>query len=195
MDTLVATLPVGAGTGAGALKLPPGVRIATGKPKPVATAAEGAENWRFNMSRDGRTMSADEFDAWMAQRKVHVATGRPTPVIRTAVASTGTTSAPAAVATPMPNPAGVTAAVTRTAPATGDGVVLQVASFAARANADRALATLRGAGINGANLHDGTANGKRVWRLRVGPLEAAAANGLASRIAGLGFGTPQPVTE
>lgn len=188
MDTLVATLPVGAGTGAGALKLPPGVRIATGKPKPVATAAEGAENWRFNMSRDGRTMSADEFDAWMAQRKVHVATGRPTPVVRTAVASAGATPAPAAVATPVPASAGMT-------PATADGVVLQVASFAARANADRALAALRGAGIDGANLHDGTANGKRVWRLRVGPLEAAAANGLASRIAGLGFGTPQPVTE
>lgn len=221
MDTLVATLPVGAG--AGALDLPPGVRIATGKPKPTGTAAaavtattagvadsgtrapatataagagspapavatEVAESWRFNMTRDGRTMSADEFDAWMAQRDVRVATGRPSPVTRTAAARATAMSTPAAAPASIP-------AVTGTAPATADGVVLQVASFAARANADRALATLRGAGIDAANLHDGTANGKRVWRLRVGPLEAAAANGLASRIAGLGFGPPQPVTE
>jgi rare lipoprotein A len=74
-------------------------------------------------------------------------------------------------------------------------VFLQVASFAARANADRALAVLQGAGIAAAALSDGDAHGRKVWRLRVGPLAAAAAPELAARIVGLGFGTPQRVRE
>ena len=253
MDSLVATLPVGAGSGAGALKLPPGVRIATGKPIPavasatsghpipvvanaatasatsaavapsapaarppaalgVATAAGSAgttapvvageklESWRFEMNREGRAMTADEFDAWMVERKVNVATGRPRAMARptaavgaTATATTTTTASPptaaaSAAQTVIPAPQAMAATTT-------GGVVLQVGSFAARDNADRALAILRGAGIDGANVFDGTANGRRVWRLRVGPLESAAASGLATRIAGLGFGQPHRVTE
>lgn len=200
MDTLVAALPKGA-TGAGALSLPPGVRIATGKPTrldrtgssaaagattasvPLSTApppASADESWRFDMNQDGRTMTADEFDAWMAQRKVRVATGRGgRPAASTARVAAGT--APAVQIVTGTNQA--------------DNVTLQVASFAARDNADRALAILRGAGIDRASLHDATANGQRVWRLRVGPLEATTANGLATRIAGLGFGAPQRVNE
>jgi rare lipoprotein A len=82
-----------------------------------------------------------------------------------------------------------------TAAKTGDRVILQVASFAARANADRALAMLQGAGIATAALTDGDANGQKVWRLRVGPLALDAASELAARISGLGFGTPQRVRE
>jgi rare lipoprotein A len=132
------------------------------------------------MNQDGRTMTADEFDAWMAQRKVRVATGRGgKPAPSTAQVAGGT--APALQVATSTNQA--------------DNVTLQVASFAARDNADRALAILRGAGIDRASLHDATANGQRVWRLRVGPLEATTANGLANRIAGLGFGAPQRVNE
>ncbi|HEU4773150.1 MAG TPA: septal ring lytic transglycosylase RlpA family protein [Lysobacter sp.] len=202
MDTLVAALPKGA-TGAGALSLPPGVRIATGKPtrldragasaaadtmpatapsSPAPAPATADESWRFDMNQDGRTMTADEFDAWMEQRKVRVATGRDgRPAASTARVAAGT--APAVQV------------VTSTSTSQADNVTLQVASFAARDNADRALAILRGAGIDRARLHDATANGQRVWRLRVGPLEATTANGLANRIAGLGFGAPQRVNE
>ncbi|GAB2626528.1 septal ring lytic transglycosylase RlpA family protein [Novilysobacter erysipheiresistens] len=126
MDSLVAALPLD-GAGAGALQLPPGVRIATGKPTRLDAA-----------------------------------------------------TAPATPETP--------------ATSTG-GIILQVASFSTRDNADRALAKLHGAGIDAARLHDATANGEQVWRLRVGPLDAAAAPALASRIAGLGLGTPQRVSE
>ena len=124
MDKLVAALPVSA---AGALQLPPGVRIATGKPSAVVR-----------------------------------------------------------------NPAPPTASAP--VPAIGD-VTLQVASFTARDNADRALATLRQAGIDGAQLLDATSNGQQVWRLRVGPLDAGTASTLTHRIAGLGFGVPQRVRE
>ena len=65
----------------------------------------------------------------------------------------------------------------------------------ARANADRALSMLRAAGIDDARLLDADANGQKVWRLRVGPLQPVAAPELAARLVGLGFGTPQRVRE
>ena len=230
LDTLLSTLPAGVADTAVAIKAQPRARTSNRKVKasgavgatsvaatatPVvavstATAGEAAENWRFDMSRDGRTMTADEFDAWMVERKIRVSNGRfysliddpagagagagaPVPV----VAASGTAKALAQPSAPSATAAVRPVVVTNVpVPVTSaSGVVLQVASFSARDNADRALAMLRGAGIDGANIHDGTANGQRVWRLRVGPLESAAASGLASRIVGLGFGQPHRVTE
>lgn len=75
------------------------------------------------------------------------------------------------------------------------GIVLQVASFSSRENAERALATLGGAGIANSRVVDGDSNGQRVWRVRVGPLDPAAAAELAPRLQGLGFGQPQAVHE
>ena len=54
---------------------------------------------------------------------------------------------------------------------------------------------LRARGIRGARLLDADANGRKVWRLRVGPVAAASAPELVARIAGLGFGQPQRVRE
>jgi rare lipoprotein A len=120
----------------------------------------------------------------MKSRQVRIATGRPGRP--DAATSDDTRPVVAAIADNEP-PA---TAATRDA-----GVFLQVASFAARPNADRALALLQGAGIAAASLADGDANGQKVWRLRVGPLAAATVPDLAARIAGLGFGTPQRVRE
>jgi rare lipoprotein A len=210
-------------TRAPSTSLPPGVHIATGKPQPASAidklvsalpiaAANASErtpqavasivttsvvpantDWRFDMRQDGRTMSADEFDAWMLSRRARVATGKPgTPVVR----PVETTAAPA-----IPAAAPVIAAELASAPATtatpvsGDGLTFQVASFAARGNAEHALAMLQGAGIGDARLLDADANGRRVWRLRVGPIAAAAATELVARIQGLGFGQPQRVRE
>lgn len=33
--------------------------------------------WRFDMTQNGKRMTADEFDAWMKARGVRIATGRP----------------------------------------------------------------------------------------------------------------------
>ncbi|QOY62550.1 septal ring lytic transglycosylase RlpA family protein [Lysobacter sp. H21R4] len=194
MDSLVAKLP----TAVAPVAAPTVVAAAV----PVATTG-GTEDWRFQMSRDGRAMTADDFDAWMAERHISIVGGRvvrddavpgKTPSQATVASAAPGVSPPSAPSSAPPPTAAATAGVIQ-ASEVGDGVVLQVASFTARDNADRALATLRGAGIAAANLHDGMANGRQVWRVRVGPLEAAAANGLASRIAGLGFGTPQRVKE
>ncbi len=206
IDKLIDVLPVGAavasGREAGQYASQATAETAGGA---VATtqAVETAKNdtgWRFNMSQGGRTMSADEFDAWMRSRQVSVATGKP--VVRPIDAHAATSripgpvqadampkaSPPIAVATPTPvasQPSGSADA----------GVTLQVASFAARANAERALAMLTGAGISGARLQDADANGLHVWRLRVGPIATTTETELAARIRGLGFGQPQRVRE
>ena len=34
--------------------------------------------WRFDMNQNGKRMTAEQFDAWMKAKGIHVATGRPT---------------------------------------------------------------------------------------------------------------------
>ncbi|HYG06847.1 MAG TPA: hypothetical protein VD865_10610 [Stenotrophomonas sp.] len=51
-------------------------------PPPAASVAPSGERdatgaYRFNMTQNGRRMSADEFDAWMKARGIRVATGEP----------------------------------------------------------------------------------------------------------------------
>lgn len=188
LDSLLSTLPI---SSAGAFELPPGVRIATGKPtrlgvpatpvQPDAAApATAAQDWRFDMHQNGRTMTADEFDRWMQSRQVTVATGAATTAVPESVASASIQIVQAPVAAPA-----VAAAST----------TLQVASFSARANADRALTVLHDAGIAAARLLIGRVDGREVWRLRVGPLEPHTALHLSARIAELGFGPPQQVRD
>jgi rare lipoprotein A len=105
----------------------------------------------------------------------------------------------------VPAPSAETAAAAREADAapepvqppasSGQRVTLQVAAFGARANADRALGMLRGAGIGDARLQDGFSGGKTIWRLRVGPIDSAGVAELSARVAGLGFGTPHVVRD
>lgn len=229
-------------TGNGALQLPPGVRIATGKPQPAAAAAApsamdklvegvlpgavatagassgavasvasiapapaGSQDWRFDMRQDGRAMTADEFDAWMRARRARVATGKAGKPDPYGSAAPGAATAPPPPRN-VPAPASETIAAAREADAVAavpapasavaaTGVTLQVAAFGARANAERALAMLRGAGVPGARLLDAVSAGKQVWRVRVGPVASAQIPELSARVAGLGFGQPQVVRE
>ena len=168
-------------------------------PAPQARPATDS-GYRFDMQQDGKVMSADEFDAWMQSRRVRVATGKPgrpdpQPASTDAKAST---AAPAAVAPPPPSPvnaAALVAASTAAPSASADDVTLQVASFANQQNARHALSMLQGASIAQARLLDADVNGKKIWRLRIGPVAAAQAPELAARIAGLGFGQPQRVRD
>ena len=182
MDTLVEALPIASA------QAHEHVPSAT----PVADAdASGNRDLRFDMRQDGRTMTADEFDAWMRTRRVRVATGQPgapDPASDPAPA----TALPAPVL-PATAKAADTPVVANAAPA-GD-VVLQVASFGNEQNARRALAMLQGASIPGAQLQDADVGGRRVWRLRVGPVASTTAPDLVARVAGLGFGSPQRVHD
>lgn len=185
IDRLVEALPVAA---AGAVERPAGpapadpVQVAAADPAPTPP-----DHWRFDMMRDGRVMTADEFDAWMRERQVRVATGRPAPVTPAAQTPPVPTVAPeqAAAVAQAQVPAGQAAA----------GVTLQVAAFGARDNAERALSLLRGAGIDGARLEQAPSSGRPLWRLRVGPIEGDQVASLSARFAGLGFGQPQVVRE
>jgi rare lipoprotein A len=142
------------------------------------------------MRQNGRTMSADEFDQWMQARRMRVATGKPATPREPASSVAGSAPVDKALPTKTTSVPRVT-----TGQASGSALTLQVASFAAHANAERALAMLAGAGIGDARLLDAQANGRQVWRLRVGPIDPAAAQELVARIQRLGFGQPQPVRE
>ncbi len=148
--------------------------------KPVADNGN-----RFDMHRDGRTMGADEFDAWMRARQIRVATGKPTLVAASAMQAP-VVAAPVGVAAAPP------AMAVATTPA-AEGITLQVASFSNQRNAEQALSLLRGAAIAQAQLQDADINGRKVWRLRIGPVSEAATPELAARIVGLGFGQPQRI--
>ena len=191
MDQLVDRLPA-------ALADAGQVAVIPAKPAVVG----GGSQYRFDMRQDGRVMQAEEFDAWMKSRRVRVATGKPgkPDPLPGVMATTEDPAQPAgqAVAATPPSPITAAALVAATAPASagaGDGVVLQVASFSDDQNAKHALALLQGAAIGNAQLLDADVNGKKVWRLRIGPVAAATAPELAARVVGLGFGQPQRVRD
>lgn len=114
-----------------------------------------------------------------------------------------TAPAPVAVASAAPRavaPAPVrTVAATPAAPSLSQQVVgavmVQVASFSSRDNANRAMGQLNAAGIVGATISDIAAGGRTLFRLRVPANDHASAAELAGRIAGLGLGSPQIVKD
>ena len=198
IDRLVADLPAQAAAtkaraGRGAT---PQAGTPTAAATPVTSATVAAalpenERWRYRATaKPGAPASADAFDAWMRERGVHVATGRPASLAAAPAAATpAAVQASAAAAGTPPRPA---------APSVAEGLVgdlmLQVASFASRENADRALGRLSAAGIAGATLSDIQSGGRTLWRLRVRSAQPDSAE-LAGRIARLGFGMPQLVRE
>ncbi|MEO6383372.1 MAG: septal ring lytic transglycosylase RlpA family protein [Thermomonas sp.] len=169
------------------------------KAAPVKPLNDDRYGYRFDMRQDGRVMRAEEFDAWMKSRRVRVATGKPgTPDPLPAAMTTPGAPEPfkPLVASTPPSPITAAALVAATAPTLpGESVVLQVASFSNPQNAQHALALLQGAAIGTAQLLDADVNGKKIWRLRVGPVAAVTAPVLAARVVGLGFGQPQRVRD
>jgi len=114
--------------------------------------------------------------------------------------STAYAPAPAVVASTTPR--AVAPAPVRTTPATPSlsqqvvgAVMVQVASFSSRDNANRAMGQLNAAGIVGATISDIAAGGRTLFRLRVPASDHASAAELAGRIAGLGLGSPQIVKD
>ncbi|MEW6385241.1 MAG: septal ring lytic transglycosylase RlpA family protein, partial [Pseudomonadota bacterium] len=113
------------------------------------------------------------------------------------------TMAPVAVASAAPRT--VAPAAVRTVPATAaapslsqqvvGAVMVQVASFSSRDNANRAMGQLNAAGIVGATISDIAAGGRTLFRLRVPASDHASAAELVGRIAGLGLGSPQIVKD
>lgn len=171
-------------------------------PRTAAVAAKpptGPEAYRYRVADSAKPGSADNFDRWMRENNVRVATGKPTPPVVAAAGRQPDKSPARAVtaAARQPDPAAATkpaASATLSQQVLGN-VLLQVASFASRDNATRAQGQLTAAGIVGATISDIAAGGRTLWRLRVPANDHANATELAGRIAGLGFGAPQIVKE
>lgn len=224
IDTLVGQLPAKTSVVPArkvAAATPAVAALATTSTTAAATQAAVApgERWRYRVADSKAPGSADNFDAWMKTQGVRVATGKPTRVAPAAAAPVVAARSeeyrqPAArvverTATPVVaaqvKPAAPIAA-TALAPAPAykppsaaesalGSILLQVASFASRENANRALSQLASAGIVGATISDIASGGRTLWRLRVNARDHDNASELASRIASMGFGRPQIVAN
>lgn len=125
---------------------------------------------------EDNAVSADEFERWMRERGIRFASAAATP-------ATPTAPAPApAPATPSPG-------------ADASDVLLQLASFSARDNAERARDRLSAGGVAPLRIDEATVNGQSVWRLRIGPVPTARVQELSGRAADLGFGSAQIVRD
>ena len=58
--------------------------------------------WRFNMSQNGKNMTADEFSAWMESKGVHVARGAGAPAVPPAVPPVAPSPPPTTDTSPPP---------------------------------------------------------------------------------------------
>jgi rare lipoprotein A len=123
---------------------------------------------------EDNAVSADEFERWMRERGIRFASAAATP-------ATSTVPAPAPTA---PSPG-----------AEGSEVLLQLASFSARDNAERARDRLSAGGVEPLRIDEATVNGQSVWRLRIGPVPTARVQELSGRAADLGFGSAQIVRD
>ena len=112
------------------------------------------------------------------------------------------TSLVASAASPRPSalspqPSHATASPpSATIPASAPGIYLQIGAFGERANAERALASARRAGLDHTRIDSVAVAGRTVHRVRIGPLaDAAAADALSARIRTLGLGEPRVALE
>lgn len=139
------------------------------------------------------SVRADEFERWMQEKGIRFASGAPVDAdARVAAVSRPAGGGPSAAVAEAPVVAAVPPPAIA-APAVADGVLLQLASFSARDNAERAHERLRDAGVESLRIDEGQANGQPVWRLRVGPVPKARVAELSARAADLGFDAVQLV--
>ena len=195
MDQLVGRLPE-ASVDAGAV---------AGFPVNSAKIQRGNPQNRFETRQREQAIRAEKFDAQMRSRGERVATAKPgipdsviVAMPRSLPAATVAISQPVAFAPSSSITTAALAAATTSTPAAaglGDNVVFQIASFSNDQNAQHALALLQGAAISNARLMNADVDGKKIWRLRIGPIAAATAPELAARVVGLGFGQPQRVRD
>ena len=157
----------------------PDERTARAEPPAKPTPATVADN----------SVSADEFERWMQAQGIRFAgkpdAGKPDQAIG---------ALPVTAVLPVASPSSIQVASAGTSDKTGD-VLLQLASFTARDNAERARDTLQAGGIDALRIDEASVNGQPVWRLRIGPVPASRVQELSARAADLGFVSAQIVRE
>ena len=157
----------------------PDERTARAEPPAKPTPATVADN----------SVSADEFERWMQAQGIRFAgkpdAGKPDQAIG---------ALPVTAVLPVASPSSIQVASAGTSDKAGD-VLLQLASFTARDNAERARDTLQAGGIDALRIDEASVNGQPVWRLRIGPVPASRVQELSARAADLGFVSAQIVRE
>ena len=157
----------------------PDERTARAEPPAKPTPATVADN----------SVSADEFERWMQAQGIRFAgkpdAGKPDQAIG---------ALPVTAVLPVASPSSIQVASAGTSDKAGD-VLLQLASFTARDNAERARDTLQAGGIDALRIDEASVNGQPVWRLRIGPVPASRVQELSGRAADLGFVSAQIVRE
>lgn len=133
------------------------------------------------------SVSADDFERWMQSQGIRFASGA------SGVSAPVTEALPSGA--PPGAPSGAPSVQTPLAASANDDVLLQLASFSARDNAERARDRLAGGGVERLRIDEAQVDGRPVWRLRVGPVPMAQMQELSSRIADLGFESVQIVRE
>ena len=108
----------------------------------------------------------------------------------------GRRAPPPPVVASVPPPA-VASVPPPVAPAPGGGArMLQVGSFGSRANADALASRLKASGIDGASISEADVGGRRLYRVRVGPVaDAAQAAQLADRLRAAGVPDARPALD
>ena len=128
--------------------------------------------WKLDMLRNGTApvevrVLTPGTDLPAAQT-ASMTTPAPTPQ---APSSAGTSGMPAAAASPLPPLAASTAGTTAIAAANAPGTMLQAGAFFEQANARGLVERLAAAGIGNAVVRETRAGARRIWQVRVGPLD------------------------
>ena len=156
----------------------------TARAEPQATPVTVADN----------SVSADEFERWMQAQGIRFA-GKPDAGKTGAGQSVGAKQAIGTLPATAVLPAAASPSSTQVARANSGDVLLQLASFTARDNAERARDTLQAGGVDALRIDEASVNGQPVWRLRIGPVPASRVQELSARAADLGFVSAQIVRE
>lgn len=139
------------------------------------------------------SVSADEFERWMQAQGIRFAgkpdAGKPD-ASQPAAGRQSIGALPVTAVLSVASPSS-----TRLARADTGDVLLQLASFTARDNAERARDTLQAGGVDALRIDEASVNGQPVWRLRIGPVPASRVQELSARAADLGFISAQVVRE
>ena len=179
MDRMVAALPI-ASAQAGERK--PASAERRTEPSPPGP-------WRFDMRQDGKAMTADEFDKWMKERQVRVATGKSgTPDKHAPVAPV---QAPVRVDTAASNDRRRRPRRNRRRPrrAAASCCRSPVSPRAPMPSARWPCSKARAFAMRA--CFDANAGGQKVWRLRVGPVAGRAGGGTQRHRRGSRFRPPK----
>ena len=115
--------------------------------------------------------------------------------VRLGLDRTGTARVEVRALGPEGTPAAAAATVAGAAPAPEGRRIVQVGAYRDKDNARRVVRQLEEAGIHDVDIDGVRVDGRKLWRVRIGPLAAAAAEDIARTVVRLGLPSPRVFSE